>query len=96
MTQRPGGGSLVVTSRLAAVSGQARGEHYAATKGALIAMMSALAVEFARQGVRENAILPGWTETAMTERALHWDLSRIHIVRCRRDTLCRPSMSPLY
>ena len=69
----PGGGSLVVTSSLAAVSGQARGEHYAATKGALIAMMKALAVEFARQGVRANAILPGWIETAMTERALHWD-----------------------
>ena len=73
MTERPGGGSLVVTSSLAAVSGQARGEHYAATKGALIAMMKALAVEFARQGVRANAILPGWIETAMTERALHWD-----------------------
>jgi NAD(P)-dependent dehydrogenase (short-subunit alcohol dehydrogenase family) len=73
MTQRPGGGSLVVTSSLAAISGQARGEHYAATKGALIAMMKALAVEFARQGVRANAILPGWIETAMTERALHWD-----------------------
>jgi hypothetical protein len=73
MTQRDGGGSLVVTSSLAAISGQARGEHYAATKGALIAMMKALAVEFARQGVRANAILPGWIETAMTEAALHWD-----------------------
>jgi NAD(P)-dependent dehydrogenase (short-subunit alcohol dehydrogenase family) len=73
MIQREGGGSLVVTSSLAAVSGQARGEHYAATKGAVIAMMKALAVEFARHGVRANAILPGWIETAMTERALHWD-----------------------
>jgi NAD(P)-dependent dehydrogenase (short-subunit alcohol dehydrogenase family) len=73
MTQREGGGSLVVTSSLAAISGQARGEHYAATKGAVIAMMKALAVEFARHGVRANAILPGWIETAMTERALHWD-----------------------
>jgi len=73
MTQRDGGGSLVVTSSLAAISGQARGEHYAATKGGVIAMMKALAVEFARHGVRANAILPGWIETAMTERALHWD-----------------------
>jgi NAD(P)-dependent dehydrogenase (short-subunit alcohol dehydrogenase family) len=73
MTGREGGGSLVVTSSLAAISGQARGEHYAATKGALIAMMKALAVEFARSGVRCNAILPGWIETAMTEKALHWD-----------------------
>ena len=73
MTARPGGGSLVVTASLAAISGQARGEHYAATKGAIISMMKALAVEFARHGVRANAILPGWIETAMTERALHWD-----------------------
>jgi NAD(P)-dependent dehydrogenase (short-subunit alcohol dehydrogenase family) len=73
MTSREGGGSLVVTSSLAAISGQARGEHYAATKGGVIAMMKALAVEFARHGVRANAILPGWIETAMTERALHWD-----------------------
>jgi hypothetical protein len=73
MTSRPGGGSLVVTSSLAAISGQARGEHYAATKGAIIAMMKALAVEFARHGVRANAILPGWIDTPMTERALNWD-----------------------
>src|SRR5437660_1572849 len=55
------------------ISGQARGEHYAASKGGLISMMKALAVEFARHGVRANAILPGWIDTAMTERALRWD-----------------------
>ncbi len=32
MVSRPGGGSLVVTASLAAISGQARGEHYAASK----------------------------------------------------------------
>ena len=49
---------------------------YAATKGALIAMMKAHAVEFARHGIRANAILPGWIETAMTEKALNWDKFR--------------------
>ena len=73
MTQREGGGSLVVTSSLAAISGQARGEHYAASKGGLISMMKALAVELARHGVRANAILPGWIDTPMTEKALSWD-----------------------
>jgi NAD(P)-dependent dehydrogenase (short-subunit alcohol dehydrogenase family) len=66
MVARPGGGSLVVTASLAAISGQARGEHYAASKGGLISMMKALAVELARHGVRANAILPGWIETPMT------------------------------
>jgi NAD(P)-dependent dehydrogenase (short-subunit alcohol dehydrogenase family) len=73
MTGRPGGGSLVVTASLAAISGAARGEHYAATKGGLIAMMRGLAVELARDGIRANAILPGWIETPMTARAFGWD-----------------------
>ena len=70
------GGALVGTASLAAISGQPRGEHYAATKGGLISMIRALAVEFARNGIRANAILPGWIETAMTEKALNWDKFR--------------------
>jgi NAD(P)-dependent dehydrogenase (short-subunit alcohol dehydrogenase family) len=71
MTERGDGGSLVVTASLAAISGAARGEHYAATKGALISMTKSLAVELARYKVRANAILPGWIDTPMTEKALH-------------------------
>ena len=73
MIGRPGGGALVVTASLAALSGQPRGEHYAASKGGLISMMKALAVELARHGVRANAIVPGWIDTPMTERTLRWD-----------------------
>ena len=43
------------------------------TKGGLISMMKALAVELARHGVRANAIVPGWIDTPMTERTLRWD-----------------------
>ena len=49
-------GRLIGTSSLAAVSGQARGEHYAATKGGLITMAKALAVEYARFGVTAHDI----------------------------------------
>ena len=35
--------------------------------------MKGLAVELARYGIRANAILPGWIETAMTEGAFGWD-----------------------
>ncbi len=66
-------GRLVGTASLAAVSGQARGEHYAATKGGLISMIKALAVEYARYGVTAHTILPGWIETAMTESSFSWD-----------------------
>jgi NAD(P)-dependent dehydrogenase (short-subunit alcohol dehydrogenase family) len=63
-----GGGVLVVTASTAALKGAARDSHYAASKGAVTAMVRALAVELARHGIRVNAILPGWVETAMTER----------------------------
>ncbi len=73
MVARGGGGSLVATSSLAAIEGQARGEHYAATKGAVIAMIRALAVEHARHGIRANVVLPGWIETPMTDRLFAWE-----------------------
>ena len=66
-------GRLVGTASLAAVSGQARGEHYAATKGAIVSMMKALAVEYARYNMTAHTILPGWIETAMTEKTFAWD-----------------------
>lgn len=64
------GGRLVCVSSLASVSGAARNEHYAASKGALNAMTFALAVEYARYGITANAILPGWIATDMTEDAM--------------------------
>jgi NAD(P)-dependent dehydrogenase (short-subunit alcohol dehydrogenase family) len=67
------GGRLIGTASLAAISGAARNEHYAATKGGLISMIRALAVEYARYGITANAILPGWIETAMTEPAFNWE-----------------------
>jgi NAD(P)-dependent dehydrogenase (short-subunit alcohol dehydrogenase family) len=64
-----GSGSLTVVASLAAIEGAARNQHYAATKGAVVSMMRAIAVEFARDGVRANAILPGWIATDMTAMA---------------------------
>jgi NAD(P)-dependent dehydrogenase (short-subunit alcohol dehydrogenase family) len=73
MVDQGRGGSLAVTSSLAAIMGQARGQHYGATKGAVIAMSRALAVEYGKFGIRSNAILPGWIESPMTHNTLAWD-----------------------
>ncbi len=73
MIERGGGGRLIATASLAALSGAARNEHYAATKGAVVSMTYALSVEMARYKITANAILPGWIETAMTESAFNWD-----------------------
>ncbi len=70
MVERGGGGVLVGTASLAAIEAAPRGEHYAATKGGVISMCRAMAVEFARYGVRAHAILPGWIETNMTANAV--------------------------
>ncbi|HVZ07424.1 SDR family NAD(P)-dependent oxidoreductase [Rhodopila sp.] len=71
MVKRGGGGVLVGTASLAAIEAAPRSEHYAATKGGLISMVRAMAVEFARYGVRSHAILPGWIETNMTANAVN-------------------------
>jgi NAD(P)-dependent dehydrogenase (short-subunit alcohol dehydrogenase family) len=70
MVERGGEGVLVGTASLAAIEGAARNEHYAATKGGVVSMIRALAVEFARHRVRAHAILPGWIETNMTANAV--------------------------
>ena len=80
MVERGGGGVLVGTSSLAAIEGAPRNEHYAATKGAMIAMVRAMAVEFARHDIRAHSILPGWIETQMTEAAMANDRFRDNVL----------------
>ena len=75
------GGSLVATSSSSAIFGAPRGEHYAATKSGLLAMVRGLAVEFARYNIRANSILPGWIDTAMTERALSTDAFQSRVLK---------------
>jgi NAD(P)-dependent dehydrogenase (short-subunit alcohol dehydrogenase family) len=66
------GGSLIFTTSGSAYFGQQKGQHYGASKGGLISMMRAIAVEHARHGIRSNAVLPGWIESEMTAGALGW------------------------
>ena len=67
------GGSLVVTSSTSAIHGAPKNQAYAATKGAVIPMIRGIAVEYARYGVRANAILPGWIRSDMTAGLQKWD-----------------------
>lgn len=70
MIAQESGGSLVAVSSLAGIEGAATNVHYGATKGAVLAIMRGLATEYARYGIRTNAILPGWIATDMTSAAV--------------------------
>ncbi len=67
------GGSLLVTSSTSAIDGAPRNQAYASSKAGVLSMIRGLAVEYARYGIRANAVLPGWIATDMTERLQGWD-----------------------
>jgi NAD(P)-dependent dehydrogenase (short-subunit alcohol dehydrogenase family) len=61
-----GGGSVINTCSLVATLGSAVSQiSYTASKGGILALSRELAVEFARQNVRVNALSPGPVETPM-------------------------------
>lgn len=70
MVKQGDGGVLVGTASVAALHGAPRSQHYAATKGGVISMVRGLAVELARHRIRAHAVLPGWIETDMTQKAI--------------------------
>lgn len=81
MKQSGRGGSLVVTSSGTARFGARGSEHYSATKAGVIALIQSLAIGQARYGIRANAIIPGWIETAMTERAFQTEVFQTRVMK---------------
>jgi NAD(P)-dependent dehydrogenase (short-subunit alcohol dehydrogenase family) len=62
-----GYGKIISVSSLAGKEGSAVGSsHYAASKGAIIALSCSLAREFGRFGININVVCPGLIETPMT------------------------------
>jgi len=64
-----GGGSVINVASFVALVGAATSQiSYTASKGAVLSMTRELAVQFARQGVRVNALCPGPVETPLLLR----------------------------
>jgi NAD(P)-dependent dehydrogenase (short-subunit alcohol dehydrogenase family) len=87
---RRGGGSVINVASFVAILGAATSQiSYTASKGAVLSMSRELGVQFARQGVRVNALCPGPVETplllaifgddpaAFARRQVHWPTGRL-------------------
>ena len=65
-----GGGAVVNVSSVHAVQTSVNIAAYAASKGGLLALTRAMAIEFAPDNIRVNAILPGAVDTPMLRAGL--------------------------
>ncbi|MBE7433993.1 MAG: SDR family oxidoreductase [Anaerolineales bacterium] len=87
------GGSIVNVSSVHAVQTSANIAAYAASKGGLLALTRAMAIEFAPDNIRVNAILPGAVDTPMLRAGLgrghagHGDMQE------RLDNLARKTVN---
>ena len=63
-----GGGAVVNMSSIAGVVGMVYGPVYSASKHAIIGLTKSVALEFAKQNIRVNAVLPAAIETPMIDR----------------------------
>jgi NAD(P)-dependent dehydrogenase (short-subunit alcohol dehydrogenase family) len=72
-----GGGSIVNTASFVAVMGSATSQiSYTASKGGVLAMSRELGVQFAREGVRVNALCPGPISTPLLQELFAKDPER--------------------
>lgn len=62
-------GAIVNVVSTAGLVGQAYNTAYCASKGGLLLLTKALAVEYAKQGLRVNAVCPGGVKTALVQNA---------------------------
>jgi NAD(P)-dependent dehydrogenase (short-subunit alcohol dehydrogenase family) len=75
--QRQGRGSIINTASFVAVMGAATSQiSYTASKGGVLALSRELAVEFARQGIRVNALCPGPVNTPLLRELFAKDPER--------------------
>jgi NAD(P)-dependent dehydrogenase (short-subunit alcohol dehydrogenase family) len=96
-----GGGSIVNVASFVALMGAATAQiAYTASKGGVLAMTRELAVEYARQGIRANALCPGPIQTPLLEELLSDPARRarriVHIPMGRLGTAAELAKAALF
>ena len=67
--KRNGGGKVISVGSMTTLFGGSHLAPYSASKGGIVQLTRSLAVAWAPDNIQVNAILPGWIDTALTERA---------------------------
>ena len=75
--KRAGGGKIVNIGSMMSIFGAAFVAPYGASKGGIVQLTRALACAWAKDNIQVNAVLPGWIDTALTQRARK-DIAGLH------------------
>ncbi|HKU46254.1 MAG TPA: glucose 1-dehydrogenase [Burkholderiales bacterium] len=67
--KKGGGGKIVNIGSMMSIFGAAFVAPYGASKGGIVQLTRALACAWAKDNIQVNAVLPGWIDTALTQRA---------------------------
>ena len=89
------GGNIIITSSIGGEKGFALESLYCMTKGAVLQLARSIAVEYRDQGIRCNAVCPGFVKTnhglreikELDEQGQNWNETDLHAVQGR---ICKP------
>lgn len=88
-----GGGAIVNVSSVHAVATSANISAYAASKGGLLALTRAMAIEFAPDNIRVNAVMPGAVDTPMLRSSMSRGQFGKESVQQRLDNLANKTVN---
>ena len=91
--QAAGGGAIVNVSSVHAIATSANISAYAASKGGLLALTRAMAIEFAPDNIRVNTVLPGAVDTPMLRESMKRGQFDEGSIQMRLDNLANKTVN---